>query len=577
MRDRHPTDARRQSELTIDEEETPIALTFDTAAPYAMAASQEKPSARTSLSTLVSNLPDGCHFGQLPQDDADAPPQRVIWVEFPPNSPDNPFYFHRGRKAGITFVAIFFTLMAAYASSAFPISAPSMVAELGTSEQNVSAGVALYAFGFGLFPLFLAPISEEFGRKWTYIFSVFCFCLFHLLGGLAKNTATVLVGRFLLGGAGSMGATLVGGTISDIFIPSQRGVPMAMFSFCAVFGTGLGATTMVFAEIHLGWRWVWWIQMIVIGALLPLMILFMKETRSSVLLTRRARALRKERGLSDGAPYMSQAETEKETFLRAMLHSCSRPLVFLAREPTVMFFSAWIALGWGVFYTQIAGIPYIYKHVYGFGPVGVGMVYWAICLGAVLGMAMNTWTEVMYRRHAPTKGVEARLYGAMAGGVLFAAGCFICGLTCLPTVHWIAPCIGIVLILTAVMGIYITAFTYLAECYGIYASSAIAAQSFCRNMAGGAFSFITKPMFARLSVRWSLVLCGGLASLLALVPFVAFVWGPAIRARSPYSRRLMAMERDRQATEKAEREARGMDATGVEDPDAVFEDNVGKV
>jgi hypothetical protein len=151
----------------------------------------------------------------------------------------------------------------------------------------------------------------------------------------------------------------------------------------------------------------------------------------------------------------------------------------------------------------------------------------------------------------------------MVGGVLFAAACFICGFTCLPTVHWIAPCIGVVLILTAVMGIYITAFTYLAECYGIYASSAIAAQSFCRNMSGGAFSFITKPMFARLTVRWSLVLCGGLA----LVPFVAYVWGPAIRARSPYSRELMAMERDRQATEKAEREARGMDTAGVEDPE----------
>lgn len=364
-----------------------------------------------------------------------------------------------------------------------------------------------------------------------------------------------------------MGATLVGGTISDIFIPSARGVPMAMFSFCAVFGTGLGATTMVFAEIHLRWRWVWWIQLIVIAALFPLMFVFMKETRASVLLRRRAARLRAERGLSDGAPYMSRSEVEKESFFVAMVHSCSRPLVFLAREPTVMFFSAWIALGWGVFYTQIAGIPYIYKHIYGFGTLGVGMVYWAICLGACLGMLMNMFTEKMYRRHSRERGVEARLYGAMVGGILFAAGCFICGFTCLPNVHWIAPCIGVVLILTAVMGIYITAFTYLAECYGIYASSAIAAQSFCRNMAGGAFSFITNPMFVRLTVRWSLVMMGGLAMLLALVPFAAFFWGPAIRARSPYSRQLMAMERERQQNEKAEREARGMDTAGVEDPE----------
>lgn len=36
-----------------------------------------------------------------------------------------------------------------------------------------------------------------------------------------KNLATVLIGRLLQGAAGSVGATLVGGTISDIYIPSE--------------------------------------------------------------------------------------------------------------------------------------------------------------------------------------------------------------------------------------------------------------------------------------------------------------------------------------------------------------------
>lgn len=36
-----------------------------------------------------------------------------------------------------------------------------------------------------------------------------------------KNLATILIGRLLQGAAGSVGATLVGGTISDIYIPSE--------------------------------------------------------------------------------------------------------------------------------------------------------------------------------------------------------------------------------------------------------------------------------------------------------------------------------------------------------------------
>lgn len=36
-----------------------------------------------------------------------------------------------------------------------------------------------------------------------------------------KNIGTILVGRFMIGAAGSLGATLVGGTISDIYPPEE--------------------------------------------------------------------------------------------------------------------------------------------------------------------------------------------------------------------------------------------------------------------------------------------------------------------------------------------------------------------
>jgi type II secretory pathway component PulM len=115
------------------------------------------------------------------------------------------------------------------------------------------------------------------------------------------------------------------------------------------------------------------------------------------------------------------------------------------------------------------------------------------------------------------------------------------------------------------MTIYVTAFTYLSECYGIYASSAIAAQSFLRNMMGGAFSFFTTAMFDGMTVRWALVLMGGVAALLALVPFVAFFYGPQIRARSKYSRELMAQEREALEKEREAREKRGMDTADAEE------------
>jgi hypothetical protein len=41
------------------------------------------------------------------------------------------------------------------------------------------------------------------------------------------------------------------------------------------------------------------------------------------------------------------------------------------------------------------------------------------------------------------------------------------------------------------MTIYVTAFTYVSDCYGTYASSAIAGQSMSRNIIGGLLAFAT--------------------------------------------------------------------------------------
>ncbi|KAL1411719.1 hypothetical protein Q8F55_002685 [Vanrija albida] len=526
---------------------------------------------RPSQSTLAApSLPEGCSYGTLAKVDGDGKEaETVIWVEFAPGSRDNPFFFSKWRKVSITACATFFTFMTAYTTTAYSISEESMCRHLGCTNLQFASGIALYAWGFGIAPLMLAPLSEEFGRKWTYAAACFLFFILHLMMTLAKNMATVLVARFIIGAAGIVGATLVGGTISDIFIPAHRGLPMALFGFCAVFGTGFGAVTMAWVEVvpRLGWRWIQWIQFIVLGAFFPVCLVVMRETRATVILRRRAARLRKERGLSDGGRYLARAEIDKVKFVTAMGQSMTRPLVFLLTEPIVTFFSLWIALGWGVFYTQIAGIPYTYRKLHGFSTTQVGLVYLCICIGAIIGFAGNFIQEAIYRRRAAKDGVDARLYAPMLCGILFAVGCYINGFTSISSVHWIAPCIGLTIVLAAILNIYITAFVYLSECYGVYASSAIAGQSFARNMFGGSFTFFTQKtqMFDRLTVRWSLVMMGGFATLLAAVPFVAFAWGPRIRARSKYSKMLMAQEREQLDKERRARVSRGLDAHDAED------------
>lgn len=66
------------------------------------------------------------------------------------------------------------------------------------------------------------------------------FSVFHIPQALATNIETLLVGRFLSAVGGSSAIVLVGGTLSDLFINEDRGLPMAMFSLAAFLSTGLG-------------------------------------------------------------------------------------------------------------------------------------------------------------------------------------------------------------------------------------------------------------------------------------------------------------------------------------------------
>jgi hypothetical protein len=82
----------------------------------------------------------------------------------------------------------------------------------------------------------------------------------------------------------------------------------------------------------------------------------------------------------------------------------------------------------------------------------------------------------------------------------------------------------------------------LADSYTIYASSALAGQSFLRNMVAGGFTFFTRQLYNNLTPRWGSTLFGCLATILAVIPFIGFFYGPKIRKHSNFAKALAAEE-----------------------------------
>lgn len=92
-----------------------------------------------------------------------------------------------------------------------------------------------------------------------------------------------------------------------------------------------------------------------------------------------------------------------------------------------------------------------------------------------------------------------------------------------------------------IFSIYLAVFNYLADTYHRYASSALAAQSFCRNMLGGIFPLIAIAMYNHLTFPGASSFLGGVGALLTIVPWVLVYYGPKIRARSKFANEIMEL------------------------------------
>ncbi|KAE8218365.1 hypothetical protein CF319_g7747 [Tilletia indica] len=466
----------------------------------------------------------------------------VIWVDFEEGDKEDPFQWSMRKKWFNTCMTCFFTVEVASAASSYVSGIPEMERNLGVSKRVVSLlGVSLYALGFSLPPLVLAPFSEALGRKTIYLTTHFIWAMLFLGIAFARNIETVLILRFLQGAFGSTGSTMVGGTISDLFRTAERGVPMALFAVGGIGGTGLGPAWAGWAAQYLSWRWVQWINAIAGSAFFVFFALTVSESRGSVLLARRAAKLRKQTG---DQRYRARAEEERASMAVLIKTSLTRPLILLVSEPVVIAFSVWIAFAWGIMYALLESIGLV-TALHDFSIGQTGLVFLTLLVGSILGFVTNFYQESLYRKHFPQRGPEARLYAACAGAVLFPLGCLIYAWTSYSHVHIAGPIIGIIVLMLGIYHIYLSVFSYLADCYLIYASSALAAQSFARNVFGFAFPLFVTQMYQNLGYQWASTLIALLGAVLGVVPFILFRWGHQIRARSRFSQSLQKEEEAR--------------------------------
>jgi Na+/melibiose symporter-like transporter len=173
-------------------------------------------------------------FAPIPESDLD---QGIVGWDSQ-DDPNMPLNFPTRKKWMIITLLSAITLLTPFASSILSPGIGHVDTDFNNTNTTVGAmTVSIYLLGYVIGPLFLAPLSEIYGRKVVLDAANIFFCVWQIGCALAPNIEGLIVFRFFAGVGGAGCLTLGGGIIADIFRVDERGFAMGIYTLGPLIGT----------------------------------------------------------------------------------------------------------------------------------------------------------------------------------------------------------------------------------------------------------------------------------------------------------------------------------------------------
>ncbi|KJA29613.1 hypothetical protein HYPSUDRAFT_31558 [Hypholoma sublateritium FD-334 SS-4] len=458
-------------------------------------------------------------------------------VQFDKDDPADPHNWSKTRRWYLTIASAILTLNATFASSA-----PSGIISQLTQDFHMSEIVAiltlsLFVTGYCVGPILWAPLSERYGRRPIFIISFFLYVCTQVGSALARNTASVLVFRFLGGTFAACPLSNSGAVISDIWDAETRGKALALFAVMPFAGPSLGPAVAGFIGENASWRWVFWLLTIFAGACWVMIIVSMPETYSPIILVYKARKLRQTTGDSRYYAALERNVPHPRQIVNKVL---ARPFLVLFNEPMLMAMTAYLSFAYGCLYLMFEAYPIVFTVPHNLSPGIAGLTFLPIAIGGTIAVLIyvaiyNPRYEREVKKCAPEPvPPEFRLEMALIAGPVFAISFFWFGWTSYSRISLWAPLLSGVPVGFSISWIFLSLFNYIIDAYLSVAASAIAASIIFRSISGAAFPLFAKQMYDKLNPRWASSLLGFFAIALVPIPFVLIKYGPVLRKKSKF-------------------------------------------
>jgi MFS family permease len=290
----------------------------------------------------------------------------------------------------------------------------------------------------------------------------------------------------------------------------------------------------------LNWRWIFWIQLILYGALFPLFAYFIEETRHHIILRRLAKKARKETGRN----LKTQAEIDDVKLHSFMYESVTRPGKLLFTEPVLMCCTLWSAFAFGTVFFFTQSVEQVFEELYGWSEYQCGYVQGAVVIGEILGWVASLYGSRLFLKSAkrntefPGRPIpEARLYVSVFGSFVgISGGMFVYAWTSYPYIHWSAPAVGLGMVGFGIQIVVSAVADYVTDAYADSGKngSAISAVAAGEDVVAGLLPLATQSMYNTLGFNWASTLLALIALVISFAPVVFILKGRQLREKSPF-------------------------------------------
>lgn len=276
----------------------------------------------------------------------------------------------------------------------------------------------------------------------------------------------------------------------------------------------------------------------IVNAITAGLLLFIRESRPSLLLGREVAKLREATGIDSLRSLNPDHTPDMRTFARVALF---RPVRLFFGEPIVFTVSTMSAFLVALGYLFTEALPPIYES-FGFEPRHACLPFIAIGIGLVSSLftrILDRHIIAQRQRQGRPLLPEHKLTGFSIGAPVLAAALWCFAWTIPPrvvSVHWGASTVALIFIGYALNEFEAVLAGYLADSYLSYAASGFAALSFLRSILSATFPLFAPRMFGALGANVAVSVLASLATVFCIVPSLFTRYGERIRARSKFAK-----------------------------------------